>query len=43
MLQSTQDTLQLYTNILVNPMLSPSPVEGTKLQLLVNSAQKTKE
>lgn len=39
-LQSTPDTLQLYTNVVVNSMPSLRSVEGTKLQLLVNSIQK---
>lgn len=43
MWQSTKNTLQLYTNILVNPMPSARPAEGTKLQLLVNSSWKNKE
>lgn len=34
------DTLQLYINVLVNPMPSLRPAERTKLQLLVNSTQK---
>lgn len=42
MLQSTKDTLQLYTNAEVNSVPSLQLVEGTKWQLLVNAYKKQK-